>query len=162
MSQEDLEKYLKRHTRRIYAVEITFAAVFLIAFIALRIAYLQSARVEMQGFFHNKEVTVYNEDLNFPMGMCCFAFVMAAYVLILTKLFSKKVSFELAGNFITIYSPGITSTKLYINGECKDCIILYGSYLESKTPDGILVTATFSGHKHIHVTFSNGHPPLDF
>ena len=49
---------------------------------------------------------------------------------------------------------------LYINGEYKDGLLLFGYHLEATLSDGTKVNVAI-GKWSAHMTFSNGHPPID-
>ena len=162
MSPGALDQQLRKHTKKIYIILIAIIMASIAVTIVFTVAYFLSAEVRVYDYiFTTKEEIVYNEYLKFGIAGGLFVFFMTVPILIWAKILHRHETFVINGNSVTIYSP-LTCSRLYINGELVDYISLFNYYLEGKTPDGITLTVSIGKHNHMHVTFSNGHLPIDF
>ena len=160
MKHITLENELKMRIRKRRIAEAVLTVIFLTVTIVFNILYEQSAVVEEISFGPIKHQAVtYNTDLLWGVFIGFFGLTPSAIFLISDLVASKYVTFEISGDYITFYR-GIFGTDLYINGECKDGLFLFGYYLEATLSDGTKIHVALSKWR-AHLTFSNGHPPID-
>lgn len=160
MKHVALEDSLKSRIRKRRIVEGALCVAFFVIAIAFFIARENSRVVEEidYGFIKRQQVT-YNDNLLFGVLIGFVGFIFSAIFLICDLLYSKTVSVEVSGNYVTFYR-GLFHTNLYINGEYKDGLTLFGYYLEAPLPDGTKVTVSL-GKWSSHISFSNGYPSVD-
>ena len=126
----------------------------------LSFLYEQSRVVEEVGWGPIKYQNVsYNNDLTWGILVGALGFIPAIIFLIGDFVFGKLATFEVNGDFITFYR-GLLHNNLYINGELKDSLTLFGYYLEAPLSDRTKVNVAL-GKWSAHMTFSNGHAPID-
>jgi len=160
MNHFDLERKLKNHIKKRRIVEIIFSIVFFIIAISFMIAYEQSRTVEEVTWGPIKQQSVtYNQNLAWGILVGWLGFIPSVITLIVDFVSARLVTIEVAGSYITFYR-GLFHINLYVNGEFKDGLTLFGYHLETKLPDGIQVNVAL-GKWSAHLSFSNGHPSKD-
>lgn len=155
-----LENKLRSRVRKRRIVEIILCIVFLITSLIFMIAYEQSKVIDEieWGPIKHQSVT-YDHDLAWGILIGWLGFIPSVTSLIADHIFSKLVTTEVNGDHITFYR-GFVHTNLYVNGEYKDGLSLFGYYLEATLSDGTKVNVAL-GKWSAHLTFSNGQPPID-
>ena len=160
MKHITLENELKTRIRKRRIAEAILTMIFLTVTIVFNVLYEQSAVVEEITFGPIKHQSViYNTDLLWGIFLGFFGLTPSFIFLIADFFASKVVTFEISDDYITFYR-GVFGTDLYINGEYKDGLLLFGYYLEATLSDGTKVHVAL-GKWSAHFTFSNGHPPID-
>lgn len=160
MKHIELENELKTRIRKRRITEAILTLFFLVIIVVFYALYEQSAVVEEIGFGPVKHQTVtYNTDFLWGVFIGFFGLTPSVIFLIADLISSKFVTFEISGDYVTFYR-GIFGTDLYVNGEYKDGLFLFGYYLETTLSDGTKINAAL-GKWSAHLTFSNGHPPMD-
>ena len=155
-----LENELKKRIRKRRIAEAILSVIFLTITIVFNVLYEQSAVVEEITFGPIKHQSVtYNTDYLWGIFLGFFGLTPSFIFLIADFFASKVVTFEISGDYITFYR-GIFGMDLYVNGEHKDGLLLFGYHLEATLSDGTKVNAAI-GKWSAHLTFSNGHPPID-
>ena len=159
MKHSELDNALRTHIKKRRTIEVVLSVIFLTTIIIFSILYGQSKVVEEIGWGPIKHQFVsYNYDFTWGILVGYLGFVISSIFLIGDLVFSKLKTFEINSDYITLYR-GINHTNLYINGEKKDSITL-GYYLEATLSDRTKVNVAL-GKWSAHITFSNGHPPID-
>ena len=160
MKHITLENELKTRIRKRRIAEAVLAVIFLTVTIVFNILYEQSAVVEEIGFGSFKHQII-TRNSNFMLGIIigCFGLIPSILFLMGDIVSSKYVTFEISGDYVTFYR-GVFGMDLYINGEYKDGLLLFGYHLEATLSDGTKVNVAI-GKWSAHMTFSNGHPPID-
>lgn len=159
-----LETELKKRIRKQWLVEAVLCIVFLGITIGFSIAYEQSKVVEVidLGFVKHESVS-YNYDVAFGILTGALGLIFSALFLIGDCLFSKfstkLATVEVGGDYITLYR-GLLHINLYVNGELKDGLTVFGYYLEAPLSDRSKVTVSL-GKWSARMSFSNGHPPIE-
>jgi len=159
MKHIELENELRARIRKRRTIEAILSIIFWIIVIVFTVLYEQSKIVEEIGWGMFKYQSVsYNHNFLWGILVGALGFIPSIIFLIGDFVFSKLVTFEINGDYLTFYR-GVAHTKLYVNGECKDGRSL-GYYLEATLTDGTKVNVAL-GKWSAHLTFSNGHPPID-
>ena len=159
MKHTRLENELRNHIKKRRIIEVILGVVFLTIIVVFSVLYEQSKVIEEIGWGPIKHQSVtYNHDFTWGILVGALGFVISIIFLVSDCIFSKLITFEINGDYITFYR-GINQTNLYINGEQKDSITL-GYYLEATLSDRTKVNVAL-GRWSAHFTFSNGHPPID-
>lgn len=155
-----LENALRSRMRKRRIIEVILCAVFLIIAVVFKTLYDQSKVVEEIGWgpFAYQSVT-YNNDFLWGIMLGLLGFILSIIFLITDFVFSKLATMEVSGDYITFYR-GLAHINLYVNGEYKDGLSLFGYYLEASLSDGTKVNVAL-GKWSAHLTFSNGHQPID-
>lgn len=112
--------------------------------------------------FGTYEEVIYN-NAYVPFIVIGFIGALTAAVVLLSDLLACRFeTVEVDGYHITVYR-GMIGEVLYVDGEEKGRIEMYGHYLETSLPDGTVVTASFgrSMLDWCHLSFSNGHESID-
>lgn len=156
MKHIELEKELTAKIKKRRLVECGVTA-FLLAFGILFAVLYENSKVYEEGFLGALGVVKSNMALYWLMVGFFMAAALWAIVPIIDLLHSKFETFEACGGYITLYR-GMFANYLYFNGELKASSAAY--YLEAKLPGGTKVTVSF-GRWSAHITFSNGHLPID-
>ena len=155
-----LENQLKKRIMKRRMIEAVLSIIFFVILIVFIILYEQSRVVEEVGWGPIKYQNVsYNHDLTWGILVGALGFIPAIIFFIGDFVFGKLATFEVNGDFITFYR-GLTHNNIYINGELKDSLTLVGYYLEAPLSDGSKVNVAL-GKWSAHMTFSNGHAPID-
>lgn len=159
MKHVDLENQLRAHIKKRRIIAASISATFLSVLIVFSILYNQSKVVNELGWgpIKNQSVT-YNYNLTWGIMVGVLGLIPALITFLADYMFSKLATFEINGDHITFYRS-IVHTALYINGAEKDRISL-GYYLEATLSDKSKVNVAL-GKWSAHITFSNGHPPID-
>ena len=160
MKHITLENELKMRIRKRRIAEAVLTVIFLTVTIVFNILYEQSAVVEEIGFGSFKHQII-TRNSNFMLGIIigCFGLIPSIIFLMGDIVSSKYVTFEISGDYVTFYR-GVFGTDLYINGEYKDGLLLFGYYLDATLSDGTKIHVALSKWR-AHFTFSNGHPSMD-
>ena len=159
MNYADLEKALKKQIKKNRIIERVLSFLFLVVLIVFWVLFEQSKVIEEIGFGPIKHQSVtYNHSFSWGILIGSLGFIISVIFLIADYIFTKLVTFEISGDFITFYR-GLVHTNLYINGELKDSII-YGYYMETMLSDRTTVNVAL-GKWSAHFTFSNGHQSID-
>ena len=155
-----LEAKLRKRIKKRRIIEAVLSVVFFVILIAFIILYEQSRVVEEVGWGPIKYQNVsYNYVFSWGILVGALGFVPAIISLVCDFVFGKLATFEVNGDFITFYR-GFLHNNLYINGELKDSLTLFGYYLEAPLSDGTKVNVAL-GKWSAHMTFSNGHAPIE-
>ena len=101
----------------------------------------------------------YNYNFSWGILIGALGFIPSVIFLIGDFIFAKLATFEVNGESITFYR-GLLHNNIYVNGELKDSLTLFGYYLEAPLLDGSKVNVAL-GKWSVHITFSNGHNPID-
>ena len=159
MDHIQLEEQLRARIKKRRGAILLCSALCLGIAILFAILYAQSRTVTVigEGRFQYQSVT-YNYGLAFGIGFGLLGLVPCASFLLVDHLCSTVVTFEVSGDHVTLYR-GFIHNNLYVNGECKDSVC-NGYHLEAPLSDGTKVNAAL-GKWSAHLTFSNGHPPID-
>jgi len=167
--KELLENTLKKH---LIKKRIIQALVFF-GFLAIGILFLALREASKEVIVHGDEflngafaweTVEYNE--NYVVGMIIgFVGASMAMVLLLSDvIFCRFDTAEANGHYITVYR-GMTKNIVYVNGEEKDRVGMFGfTYvLETKLPDGVKIGVTFARGAFLlaHITFSDNNPSVD-
>jgi len=160
MKHIELENELKAFIRKRRIIESILGVVFLIIAIGFSVAREQSKNIEEIGWgpFRYQSVT-YNENFQWGIMVGVFGVVIFATLLIADLIYSKVITVEVNGDYITLYRGSI-HTNLYVNGEFKDGIVIIGYYLAATLSDNTKVNVAL-GRWTAHMSFANGHPPID-
>ncbi len=158
----DIEKVLRKKALKIKITHSILTVIFWIMAIVFAILRESSKEVSTTspplGIPGGYTSVTYDPSLSFIMGIC---FMIAAIMLILTIFvfwLIKIETVEACDSSITFYR-GPLSVALYINGIKST---RSGYFLEGKLPDGSTVTISLSRYAiSAHMTFSNGHTPID-
>ena len=163
MKHLELEKELTAKIRKRRLIEGGITLLFIVIGIVFCVLYEQSRVVEtikgegiLAGLMNYQSVT-YNENLKLGIAFGFAGAFIPASFLLGDFLYSKFETVEVCGTYITLYRS-MNKNYLYENGEC--IASGAGYYLETKLSDKIRVTVSF-GKWSAHMTFSNGHPPID-
>ena len=157
MKHLELEKELTAKIRRRRLIEIGITAVWLFMGIVFAALY-ENSKVYEESFFGGLAVTESNMALYWLMAGSFMAAAFCAIVLFVDFMNSKFRTVEYHGGYITFYR-GMLQCYLYFNGELKASGA--GYYLEANLTAGTKVTVSI-GRWSAHMTFSNGHRPIDF
>ncbi len=159
MKNTEIVKELRRHIAIRRIIMATLCVIFLIVFVTFCILREQSKVVEEIGWGPIKhQFVTYNDDLSFGILAGVLGFVISIVFLLADFIFSRLGAFEIDEDSLAFYR-GILHTNLYVNGELKSSIIL-GYHLEAVLSDGSVVNVAL-GKWSAHLTFTNGHPPID-
>ena len=160
MKHIELEEELRRRIRRRRIIKAVISLVFIIIAVAFTAAREQSRVVEEidLGFITHQSVT-YNSDFVWGILIGWLGLVYSVISLITDFVGSKVVTVEVNDDFITLYR-GILHINLYVNGEYKDGLCVFGYHLEAPLSDGAKVNVAL-GKWSAHLTFSNGHKAID-
>ncbi len=160
MKHIELENELKTRISKRRIIEAVLSLAFLIVIIVFAVLYVRSKEVEVladAGCVKYISVT-WNYNLAWGILVGALGFISCLIFWICDFVFTKLVTFEINGDFVTFYR-GIVHTNLYVNGEQKAGISV-GYYLEAPLSDRTKVNVAL-GKWSAHFTFSNGHPPID-
>ena len=159
MNYIELENKLKKRIRNRRITEMVLSVVFLIIAIVFTVLRDGSRTVEVIGkppFVY--ESVSYNNDYVFGMAAGYLGLMWCVIFLIIDLLFVKLETVGVGSDHITFYK-GVLRPSLYVNGSNEG--LSWGShYLEIPLSDGTRVTASL-GKWSVHLTFSNGRPPID-
>ena len=159
MKHIELEQELKMRIKKRRIIVAALSVVFLVVAVVFTVLYEQSKVVEEIGWGPIKHQSItYNYDLAWGILAGALCFIPPAIFWICDILFSRLLTFEINGDYVTFYR-GIVHTNLYINGVQK-AGISYGYYLEAPLSDRTMVNVAL-GKWSAHITFSNGYPPID-
>ena len=159
MKHIELENELRARMKRRRIIEGVLSLIFLIVTIVFAVLYGQSMVVEEISIGPIKHQTVtYNHNFTWGILVGALGLVNAGICWICDLLFTKLETVQINGDFLTFYR-GILHTNLYVNGEQK-AGAAGGYYLEATLSDGTKVNVAL-GKWSAHMTFSNGHPPID-
>ena len=159
MKHITLENELKKRIRKRRIIIASVCALFFLIALIFMIAYNQSREIEEigEGVISYRTVT-YNHDFAWGILIGWLLFTPLIVILITDLIFSKSVTVKVGEDHITFYR-GLAHTSLYVNGEYK--IGTSGGYhMEAPLSDGSKVYVAL-GKWSAHLTFSNGHPPID-
>lgn len=160
MKHIELENELRDRIKKRRIIEAILCVVFLIIVVTFWVMYEQSRVVEEISFGPIKHQSVtYNNNFTWGILVGALGFVPSIIFLLADFVFSKLKTIEVNGDYITFYR-GMAHNNLYVNGEYKDGLSLFGYYLEASLSDGSKVNVAL-GKWSAHLTFSNGHSPID-
>lgn len=159
MKHITLENELKNRIKKRRIIIASVCALFFLIAIIFMIAYDGSREIKEigEGIISYRTVT-YNHDFAWGILIGWLLFSPLIIILIADLIFSKTVTVKVGEDHITFYR-GLAHTSLYVNGEYKDGLS-YGYHLEAPLSDGTKVYVAL-GKWSAHLTFSNGHPPID-
>jgi amino acid transporter len=159
MKHITLENELKNRIKKRRIIIASVCALFFLIAIIFMIAYDGSREIKEigEGIISYRTVT-YNHDFAWGILIGWLLFSPLIVILIADLIFSKTVTVKVGEDHITFYR-GLAHTSLYVNGEYKDGLS-YGYHLEAPLSDGTKVYVAL-GKWSAHLTFSNGHPPID-
>lgn len=159
MKHITLENELKNRIKKRRIIIASVCALFFLIAIIFMIAYDGSREIKEigEGIISYRTVT-YNHDFAWGILIGWLLFSPLIVILIADLIFSKTVTVKVGEDHITFYR-GLAHTSLYVNGEYKNGLS-YGYHLEAPLSDGTKVYVTL-GKWSAHLTFSNGHPPID-
>lgn len=159
MKNTEIVKELRRHIAIRRIIVAALCVIFLVTFITFCILREQSKVVEEIGWGPIKhQLVTYNDNLSFGILVGVLGFVISIIFLLADFIFSRLEVFEIGEDSLAFYR-GILHTNIYVNGELGSSIIL-GYHLEAVLSDGSIVNAAL-GKWSAHLTFTNGHPPID-
>ena len=156
MKHLELEKELTAKIRKRRMIECGVTA-GLFAFAILFAVLYENSKVYKESFLGNL-VTDSNIVFYWLMAGGFMAAALCAIILFVDFGHSNFRTVEYHGGHITFYR-GMWKNHLYFNGELKGSSA--GYYLEANLTAGIKVTISI-GRWSAHMTFSNGHSPIDF
>ena len=159
MEHIELENKLKKRIKNRRIIEVVLSIVFLIIAIVFTVLRDGSRTVEVIGkppFVY--ESVSYNNDYVFGMAAGYLGLMWCVIFLIIDSLFVKLETVKAGGDYITFYK-GVLRPSLYVNGS-NEGLSWGGYYLEIPLSDGTKATASL-GKWSVHLTFSNGRPPVD-
>ena len=159
MGHIELENKLKKRIKIRRITEAVLCVVFLIIAIVFTVLRDGSRTVEVIGkppFVY--ESVSYNNSYVSGMVVGYLGLMWCIIFLIIDLLFVKLETVEVGRDHITFYK-GVLRPSLYVNGS-NDGLSWGGYYLEIPLSDGTRATASL-GKWSVHLTFSNGHPPID-
>ena len=156
MKHLELEKELTAKIRKRRIIECGVTA-GLFAFAILFAVLYENSKVYKESFLGDL-VTDSNIVFYWFMAVCFMAAAFCAIVLFVDFIHSNFRTVEYHGGYITFYR-GMFKCYLYFNGELKGSSA--GYYLEANITAGTKVTVSI-GRWSAHMTFSNGHSPIDF
>ncbi len=157
MKHLELEKELTAEIRKRRLIECGVTAFLLVMGIIFAVLH-ENSKVYEESFFGGYYVTDSNMVLYWLTAGFFMAAPISAIILFIDFLYSKFETVEACGGYITLYR-GIPKNYLYFNGELKGSSA--GYYLEAKLSADTTATVSF-GKWSAHMTFSNGHSPIDF
>ena len=158
MGHIELENKLKKRIKIRRITEMVLSVVFLIIAIVFTVLRDGSRTVEVIGkppFVY--ESVSYNNSYVSGMVVGYLGLMWCIIFLIIDLLFVKLETVEVGRDHITFYK-GVLRPSLYVNGS-NDGLLWGGYYLEIPLSDGTGATASL-GKWSVHLTVSNGHPPL--
>lgn len=159
MKHIELENELRAQMKKRRMVEAGLCIAFLIVIVVFAVLYAQSMVIEEIAYGPIKHQSItYNQNFILVALVGALGLLFAGIFLAGDFAFSKVVTFEVGNDFVTFYR-GNTCTNLYVNGEQKDGTTV-GYHLEASLSDGTKVNVAL-GKGSAHITFSNGHPPID-
>ncbi len=160
MRHIELEQELRKRIKKRRIIEAMISLGFFIISIVFMIAYEQSKVVEELdwGFIKHQSVT-YNYNWAWGILIGWLGFTPAMIALCVDLIYSKVATIEVNNDYITLYR-GTAHINVYVNGEYKNGLFLFGYYLDAPLSDGTKVNVAL-GKWSAHLTFSNGHPPVD-
>ena len=156
MKHLELEKELTSKIRKRRIIECGVTA-GLFAFAILFAVLYENSKVYKESFLGDL-VTDSNIVFYWLMAGGFMAAVLCAIILFVDFLHSNFRTVEYHGGYITFYR-GMSKCYLYFNGDLKGSSA--GYYLEANLTAGTKVTVSI-GRWSAHMTFSNGHSPIDF
>lgn len=146
MSTSDLEAALRKKTLKRRLICLAVCVVFL----AIGVIFL----IFLKKYFRELFDLLYGVVFGFAVGF-------AAGVLLLTDFLAWPYkTFDSNGDYITIYR-GFFRTELYIDGELKDYIAVFGYYLEGALKGGAKVHVSI-GKWSSRMVFTDGRAPINF
>lgn len=159
MGHTELERELKMRMRKGRIIEAILCAAFLAMIIGFSVARERSKVVTEIGWgpISHQSVT-YNESFQWGIIVGVLGLIICTIYLIGDFVFSKLNTVEVNGDYITLYR-GALHTNLYVNGEYKDGLAV-GYHLEASLSDKSKVNVAL-GKWSAHLTFTNGHSPID-
>lgn len=159
MKHITLENELKKRIKKRRIIIASVCALFFVIAMIFMIAYDGSREIEEigGGIITYRSVT-YNQNFAWGVLIGWLLFTPLIVILITDLIFSKSVTVTVGEDHITFYR-GLAHTTLYVNGEYKDGLS-YGYHMEAPLSDGSKVYVAL-GKWSAHLTFSNGHPPID-
>ncbi len=113
------------------------------------------------GFFTRDEI-VYN-NAYVPFIVIGFMGAFTTFILCVTDLLSCRYeTIEVNGYYLTVYR-GAIGNYVYVDGEEKDSLIMYGHYIEISLPDRTVVNLAFARSmlEWCHISFSDGRKSID-
>lgn len=159
MKHITLENELKKRIRKRRIIIASVCAFFFVIALIFMVAYDQSREIEeIGGGIISYRTVTHNHDFAWGILIGWLLFSPLIVILIADLIFSKSVTVKVGEDHITFYR-GLAHTSLYVNGEYKDGLS-YGYHLEAPLSDGTKVYVAL-GKWSAHLTFSNGHPPID-
>lgn len=156
MNHQILDNELRAKIKKIRLIETAVCAVSFVLTIFFWIMYDQSRVVE-EVIFGYQSVT-YNTAWLWGIMPCVLILIFSFILLCCDLIFTKLDTVEVNGYYVTLYRG--YRTYLYVDGELKDTLGFVGYFLEATLPDRTKVTVSL-GKWSAHLTFSNGHPPID-
>ncbi len=150
-----LEKQLRR---KIHRTRWILAAISLFFFVLLVVFAVMREKTKTVHTVFNYTSVSYDSDYSLLAGLCFVVFFMVSLVFLLTFIFAKVTSVEVGGSSVLLYR-GPASVVLYIDGREAS---RSGYYLEGCLANGAIATVALSRNTlYAHMTFSDGHPPID-
>ncbi len=160
MKHIELESELRARIKRRRRIFVILCLIFLAAAIVFTVAYEQSKTVKTIDLGPmDYEIVTYNNDLAFGILIGWIGVIYPAVCLLFDYIRSRIVTVRVNEDHITFYR-GLSHNNLYVNGEYKDGLSLFGYYLEAPLSDGSKVSVAL-GRWSAHMTFSNGHPSIN-
>ena len=159
MTHIEVEVKLRGQIKKRRFIEAVISGVAAVVAIVFTVLYYSSMETEQTviGYITHTSVT-YNYDLAWGILAGALIATPAIIVLICDLLFCKLVTFEIKSDFLTFYRE-ISRTQIYVNGQLDStCSLDY--HMEAHLSDGTTVNVAL-GKWSAHMTFSNGHPPID-
>ena len=157
MNHLEFEKELTAKIRKRRLIECGVTAILLAFGILFAVLY-ENSKIYEESFFGGYLVKESNMAFYWLMVGCFMSAAFCAIVLFVDFMHSKFRTVEYHGGYITFYR-GMLKCYLYFNGELKGSSA--GFYLEANLIAGTKVTVSI-GRWSAHMTFSNGHRPIDF
>lgn len=160
MMHTELENQLKKRIRIRRITEGILTVIFLVISVLFTVLYENSRTVEAVGRppFVYESVT-YNYNYIWGTLIGCLGLLWSVIFLVTDLIFTRLQTVEAGADHITFYR-GMLRVNIFVNGEYKDGLPLAGYYLEAPLSDGTKVTVSL-GKWSAHLTFSNGHQPID-
>ena len=157
MKHLELEKELTAKIKKRRLIEGGVTAILFALGILFAVLY-ENSKVYEESFLGGYWVKESNIVFYWFMAGCFMAAAIFAIFLFVDFLHSNFRTVEYHGGYITFYR-GLLKSYLYFNGELKGSSA--GYYLEANITAGTKVTVAI-GKWSAHMTFSNGHHPIDF
>lgn len=160
MKHTALEQELNNRIHKRRWILAAVCGVFLVIALVFTLLYEQSRVVTEIGWGpFQYQHTEYNDNYLWGILVGVLGLTLPGSFLIGDCLYSKVRTVEVNGDYITLYR-GAGHVNLYVNGEQKDSLSLFGYHLEASLSDRTNVYVAL-GKWSAHLTFSNGHPPID-